>query len=81
MLCTIANDGFCIAGYGASYAYQAATGKLNVSSMDPAKRLIYCKTTYVDKSNVNDVVDKFITKGNPGYDYTNLNFCIDSYQK
>lgn len=81
MLCTIANDGFCIAGYGASYAYQAATGKLNVSSMDSAKRLIYCKTTYVDKSNVNDVVDKFITKGNPGYDYTNLNFCIDSYQK
>ena len=81
MLCTIANDGYCIAGYGASYAYQAATGKLNVSSMDPAKRLIYCKTTYVDKSSVDDVIDKFITKGNPGYDYTKLDYCIDSYQK
>lgn len=81
MLCTIANDGFCIAGYGASYAYQAATGKLDVSSMDAAKRLIYCKTTYVDGSNVSDVIDKFITKGNPGYDYKDLSYCIDSYQK
>ena len=81
MLCTIANDGFCIAGYGASYAYQAATGKLDIASMDPAKRLIFCKTTYVDQSNVDSVIDKFITKGNPGYDYTNLEYCIDSYQK
>ncbi|HCR43310.1 MAG TPA: hypothetical protein DIV41_01895 [Ruminococcaceae bacterium] len=81
MLCTIANNGFCIAGYGASYAYQAATGTLDVSSMDPAKRLIYCKTTYVDSSNVDDVIDKFITKGDPGYDYSDLSYCIDSYQK
>jgi ribose transport system substrate-binding protein len=81
MLCTIANDGFCIAGYGAAYAYQAATGKLDISSMDAAKRLIYCKTMYVDSSNVSDVINKFITKGDPGYDYTDLSYCIDSYQE
>lgn len=81
LLCTIANDGFCIAGYGAAYAYSAAAGTLKVDSMDAAKRMIFCKTTFVDKNNVKDVLDKFITKGDPGYDYTKLDYCIDSYQK
>ncbi|MDD3214801.1 MAG: sugar ABC transporter substrate-binding protein [Eubacteriales bacterium] len=80
MLCTIANDGYNICGYGAAYSYYAATGVLDLSTMEGANRLIYCKTTFVDSSNVADIIDKFIVKGNPGYDYSDLAACIDSYQ-
>jgi ribose transport system substrate-binding protein len=81
MYCTIANDGFCIAGYGAAYVYYAATGEYDYLNADPSERMIYCKTTYVDASNVEETVENFITKGDPGYDYSDLEYCIDSYQE
>lgn len=81
MYATIANDGYCIAGYGAAYAYYAAIGEFDYKALDPSERLIFCKTTYVDNTNVDEVVEKFIEKGDPGYDYSDLEFCVDSYQE
>lgn len=81
LVITNANDGYCIAGYGASYAIQAALGSLDVEGMDPAERLIFCKTTLVTNDNVDDIISKFIETQDPGYDYSDLSFCIDKYQE
>lgn len=81
MVITNANNGYMIAGYGASYAIQAALGKLDPTSLPDKERLIFCKTTLVTKDNANDIIEKFIKTKNPGYDYSNLSFCIDKYQE
>ena len=81
LVITNANDGYCIAGYGASYAIQADLGSLDVEGMDPAERLIFCKTTLVTNDNVDDIISKFIETQDPGYDYSDLSFCIDKYQE
>ena len=81
LVITNANDGFCIAGYGASYAIQAALGILDPESMDPAERLIFCKTTLVTEENAEDVIANFIETGDPGYDYSDLAFCVNAYQE
>ena len=81
MVITNANNGYMIAGYGASYAIQAALGKLDPTSLPDNERLIFCKTTLVTKDNANDIIDKFIKTKNPGYDYNDLSFCIDKYQE
>ena len=81
LVITNANDGYCIAGYGASYAIQAALGSLDVEGMDPAERLIFCKTTLVTADNADDIISKFIETQDPGYDYSDLSFCIDKYQE
>ena len=67
--------------YGASYAIQAALGSLDVEGMDPAERLIFCKTTLVTADNADDIISKFIETQDPGYDYSDLSFCIDKYQE
>lgn len=81
MVITNANDGYMIAGYGAAYAIQAALGQLDPSSMADNERLIFSKTTLVTGDNVEDIYNKFITTKNPGYDYSDLSFCIDQYQE
>ena len=81
LVITNANDVYCIAGYGASYAIQAALGSLDVEGMDPAERLIFCKTTLVTADNADDIISKFIETQDPGYDYSDLSFCIDKYQE
>ena len=48
--------------------------------MDPAERLIFCKTTLVTADNADDIISKFIDTQDPGYDYSDLSFCIDKYQ-
>lgn len=80
MVITNANDGYCIAGYGAAYSIQAAMGMLDVEAMDPADRLINCKTTLVTPENAADVIAKFIETGDPGYDYSDLSYAFSSYQ-
>ena len=79
MVCTIANDGYLLMGYGAAYAYYAAIGKINVNDMTPEERMVYTKTSFIDASNVDEMYEKFIT-GTPDYDYSNLEFAIDGYQ-
>jgi len=81
LVVTIANDGYMIAGYGAAYAIQAALGKLDPKSIPDKERLIISKTTFVTKDNADDIINKFIKTKNPGYDYTNLKFCIDKFQE
>lgn len=81
MVITNANNGYMIAGYSASYAIQAALGKLDPTSIPDNERLIFCKTTLVTKDNATDIIDKFIKTKNPGYDYNDLSFCIDKYQE
>lgn len=81
MVVTNANNGYMIAGYGAAYSIQAALGKLDPASIPDNERLIFCKTTLVTKDNVDDIIDKFIKTKNPGYDYSDLSFCIDKYQQ
>lgn len=81
LVITNANDGFCIAGYGAAYAIQAALGILDPAAIDPAERLIFCKTTLVTADNADDIIAKFIQTKNPGYDYADLGYCVDKYQE
>lgn len=81
MVITNANNGYMIAGYGASYAIQAALGKLDPSTLPDNERLIFCKTTLVTKDNATETIDKFIKTKNPGYDYNDLSFCIDKFQE
>lgn len=81
MVITNANNGYMIAGYGASYAIQAALGKLDPTTMPDNERLLFCKTTLVTKDNSNEIIEKFIKTKNPGYDYNDLSFCIDKYQE
>lgn len=81
MVITNANDGFMIAGYGAAYAIQAAIGQLDPTSLPDNERLIFCKTTLVTSDNADDIIEKFITTKNPGYDYSDLSFCVDQYQE
>lgn len=81
LVITNANDGFCIAGYGASYAIQAALGSLDVEAMDSKDRMVFCKTTLVTEDNVDDIIAKFIDTQNPGYDYSDLSYCVSAYQE
>lgn len=81
LVITNVNDGFCIAGYGAAYAIQAALGMLDPESLDPAERLIFCKTTLATEENAAEVIKNFIETGDPGYDYSDLEYCISSYQE
>lgn len=81
MVVTNANNGFMIAGYGAAYAIQAALGMLDPTTIPDNERMIYCKTTLVTEDNAAEIIDTFITEKNPGYDYTDLAFCIDKYQE
>ena len=81
MVITNANNGYMIAGYGAAYAIQAALGMLDPTTIPDNERLIFCKTTLVTKDNANEIIDQFIKTKNPGYDYTDLSFCIDKYQE
>lgn len=81
MVITNANDGYCIAGYGAAYAIQAALGILDPTTIPDNERLIFCKTTLVTADNADDIINKFIKTGDPGYDYSDLSYCISAYQE
>lgn len=79
MVCTIANDGYLLMGYGAAMAYNAATGKIKTSKMDPKSRMIYSKTSFINKDNIEEMKAKFIT-GVPKYDYNDLEYPVAGYQ-
>lgn len=81
MVVTNANDGYCIAGYGASYAIQAALGSLDVEGMEAADRMFFSKTTVVTADNADEIITKFIETQDPGYDYSDLSFCVDAPQE
>ncbi len=80
MVATLANDGYMIAGYGAAMAYAAATGQMDPSiDMTDEERMIICKTALVTEDNITEMYANFVT-GTPSYDYTDLDFCVASYQ-
>ena len=69
-----------IAGYGAAYAIQAACGMLDPTTIPDDERLIFAGTQLVTSENVDEIYEGWIEKGNPGYDYFDLSFCVDHYQ-
>ena len=70
MACTIANNGYLLMGYGASYAYQAAA---NGATFD--KPVIKTQAVLVNAENVAEYKAMFID-GMPNYDYDDLAFCV-----
>ena len=70
MLCTVANDGYLLMGYGASYAYQAAK-----NGQIPEKKVIKTNAPLIDASNVEEYKAMFID-GMPEYDFDDLAFCV-----
>lgn len=80
MLCTIANNGYLIMGYGAAYAYAAATGKIVPKEMDQKTRMIHTQTVLVTDENVSEYKAMFID-GKPEYNFDDLAFPVLSYQE
>lgn len=78
--CTVANNGYLLMGYGASYAYQAANGTIKTSEMPDEARMIRTQTVLVTKENVEEYKAMFID-GFPTYDYDNLEYCVLSYRE
>ena len=70
MACTIANNGYLLMGYGAAYAYAAATGAPKLE-----KPVIKTQAVLVTKENVAEYKAMFID-GMPSYDYTDLKFPV-----
>lgn len=70
MACTIANNGYLLMGYGASYAYQAAK-----NGIKPERPVIKTQAVLVTAENVAEYKAMFI-EGKPEYDYDDLAFCV-----
>lgn len=70
---TIFNDGYMVGGFAAAYAYAAHTGKLDVATMDPAKRMFCTKVALVTAENVDTYANY-----QPNYDFNDLESCIDA---
>jgi ribose transport system substrate-binding protein len=70
MACTIANNGYLLMGYGAAYAYAAATKGAKFD-----KPVIKTQAVLVTKENVAEYKAMFID-GMPSYDYTDLKFPV-----
>lgn len=70
MACTIANNGYLLMGYGAAYAYAAATGAEKL-----ANPVIKTQAVLVTKDNVAEYKAMFID-GMPTYDFDDLAFPV-----
>ena len=70
MACTVANNGYLLMGYGASYAYQAAKNGLVVENP-----VIKTQAVLVTTENVAEYKAMFID-GTPEYDFDDLSFCV-----
>ena len=70
MACTVANNGYLLMGYGASYAYQAAK-----YGYEPKNPVIKTQAVLVTEDNVDEYKAMFID-GTPEYDYDDLSFCV-----
>ena len=73
MYSTIFNDGYMVGFYAADYAYSAATGILDVATMDQAKRMFCTKVALVTAENVEEYANY-----QPNFDWTDLDSCINS---
>lgn len=69
-LSTVHDDNFLFGAYGASLAYAAAVGDIDLAELSHAQRDFYLKQKLVDKSNVEEVLDyyKNIDMSALGYD-------------
>lgn len=70
MACTIANNGYLLMGYGASYAYKAAKGELELD-----KPVIKTQAVLINAENVAEYKAMFID-GMPEYDFDDLDSCV-----
>ena len=70
MACTVANNGYLLMGYGASYAYHVAKGDVTVENP-----VIKTQAVLVTTDNVAEYKAMFID-GMPEYDYDDLAFCV-----
>ena len=49
--------------------------------MEAEDRMFFSKTTIVDEKNADEIISKFIETQNPGYDYSDLEFCVYAPQE
>ena len=70
MACTVANNGYLLLGYGASYAYQAAKNGLVLENP-----VVKTQAVLVTADNVAEYKAMFID-GTPEYDFDDLSFCV-----
>ena len=70
MACTVANNGYLLMGYGASYAYQAAKNGLVLENP-----VVKTQAVLVTADNVAEYKAMFID-GTPEYDFDDLSFCV-----
>ena len=73
IVCTVANNGYLQGGYGASFAYQAYTGKIKVDELKT--RAFYTDGTFVDATNLKDFKSTFVDS-TPTYDFNDLDFVV-----
>ena len=70
MACTVANNGYLLMGYGASYAYQAAKNGLVLENP-----VVKTQAVLATADNVAEYKAMFID-GTPEYDLDDLSFCV-----
>lgn len=78
LVATVYLNPILIGGYGAAYAYYAATGEYDFLHGDPANRMIYSRVVSINASNVDEYIN-FV----PSYDFTlsHLSDAIAGYQQ
>lgn len=77
LACTIANNGWLQAGYGAAYAYAAKTGIIDVDEMDDTHRMFLTAGFLVTPETLDEYKATFVD-ASPEYDYTDLDYVISA---
>ena len=75
LACTIMNNGWLQAGYGAAYAYAAKTGVIKTSEMDDTHRMFLTSGFLVTPDTMDEYRKTFVENA-PAYDYNDLDYVI-----
>lgn len=75
LACTIMNNGWLQAGYGAAYAYAAKTGVIKTSEMDNTHRMFLTSGFLVTPDTMDEYRKTFVENA-PAYDYNDLDYVI-----
>jgi len=75
LACTIMNNGWLQAGYGAAYAYAAKTGVIDTETMDDTHRMFLTSGFLVTPDTLDEYQKTFVDAA-PSYDYTDLDYVI-----
>jgi ABC-type sugar transport system substrate-binding protein len=75
MYSTMFQDGYAVGGYGAAYAYAAKTGKIDVHTMDQAKRMFFSVVKLITAENVDEMIATYVNS-TPVYNFDDLDWPI-----